>query len=153
MMKRVQNEAFYCHRVWAPLIDNCLLDSFAVVRGEIGCNATRLKLELTAPHFDLGPEPSTTSSVASSESSSRVTSGAFSDAIFRDPDSLPLTALEYGASECARQFSGEFTPTDHYKLVVLLRDQLVHINRGTNGLSSVLRTIQTAGFITSGMSS
>ena len=73
---------------------------------------------------------------------------------FFEPSAAGMRALEYGASECAREFNGEYCPkwqADLNKLAILLRDQIVFINHATHGRSSVLRQIQTVGFLTAGI--
>ena len=79
--------------------------------------------------------------------------GPLSDAIIRQ-NIAGAAALEYGAIECSGQFTGESAPkwtSDTDKLTILLRDQIVHINKITKGRKLVLRSIETVGFITAGL--
>ena len=102
--------------------------------------ATKLKLNTRPVPSDLGYAPE----------SLRVQTGSQCDALNQDLD-MPF---EYGASECARKFTGAFGSKyleDRAKLVILMRDQLAFINRWTGGSSDVLRNAQTVGFLTSGM--
>lgn len=80
--------------------------------------------------------------------------GKQADAIYSDP-SAGGAAFEYGASECCRVPVAEYNAkwrSDRNKLAILLRDQIVYINKGTYGRSSVLRQVQTIGFLTAACS-
>ena len=139
-------ESFYSHNLWAKIIDACLDNDVLVQRGEIVSGATKLKLNTrpvpSDPLLSYAPEPL------------RVQTGSQCDALYQDLDMPTNLAFEYGASECAREFTGAFGSKyleDRAKLVILMRDQLVFIIRWTGGSSYVLRNAQTVGFLTSGM--
>lgn len=140
-------EAFYSHNLWGKIIDDCFRENFEVLRGEIGSNATRMKLNASfrvpTPH-----QPDTTP-----PGLLRQQSGPLADALFVDLEDRGGYPFEYGASECSREFGGECTikfVEDRTKLIILLRDQLVFMNKWTKGSPEVLRNAQTVGFITHG---
>ena len=146
-------EAFFSHNLWAKVIDGCFENDFLVQRGEITSNATKLKLNTRLVRLGLSQIDTPSEPLNPSLKLLRVQTGLLSDALFQDSAMSSGLAFEYGASECAREFSGEFAPKyveDQVKLVILLRDQLVFMNKWTSGSSDILRNAQTVGFMTSG---
>ena len=129
------HEAFYSHRIWEPTIDRLFASRFLVLRGEYHSvamqdrlNSGRRKAEIIKP-------------------------GKMADSLFCDQDYGAPRSFEYGASECARTWEGAHSSKwidDRAKLAILLRDQLVHINKWTYGRPDVLRRVQTIGFLTAG---
>ena len=119
-----------------------MLKHFGVARGEIPSKATQLRLNSQRQNFE-----------TISRGIPDFEEGDLSDAIYSEPSAAGFRASEYGASECSRTFTGfgGVWVADPKKLVLLLRGQVEFINSGTHGRSSVLRKVQTVGFLTAGI--